>query len=357
MKTASPQPAPHHAGFEIARPYALFLGDVRDRLDAKTALGLLDWRRDWCIAQVRLPGCTVDIGLPEATASEAGALGARTLVVGVAAFGGRIPDHWVPALLEALDAGLDLASGMHDRLSARPEIADRAAQLGRRLHDVRHLPPCVALPVGSGTRRSGRRLLTIGTDCAIGKKYTALALERDMRARGWNADFRATGQTGLLISGGGIAVDAVVADFIAGAAELLSPPAAPDHWDLVEGQGSLFHPAYSGVSLGLLHGSQPDALVLCHDPRRTHIDGYPDFPLPSASRCIALALDLARLTNPDVRCVGISLNSAGMAEDARARAFAELSAECGLPCVDPLITGTDALLDEIERTFGHFGKA
>jgi uncharacterized NAD-dependent epimerase/dehydratase family protein len=356
MKPAHPQLAPQDTAFAIARPYALFLGDVADRLDAKTALGLLDWRPEWCVAQVRLPGCKVETSLPDAAPEEAARLGARTLVVGVAPFGGRLPDHWVPALLAALDAGLDLASGMHDRLSARPEIAQRAAALGRRLHDVRHLPPGTALPVGSGARRSGRRLLTIGTDCAIGKKYTALALERDMRARGWNADFRATGQTGLLISGGGIAIDAVVADFIAGAAELLSPPAAADHWDLVEGQGSLFHPAYAGVSLGLLHGSQPDALVLCHDPRRTHIDGYPDFPLPAPSRCIALALDLARLTNPDARCVGVSLNSAGMAQEERARAFAELSAECGVPCIDPLITGTGAVLGEIERTFGRFGK-
>lgn len=352
MNSTSPQPVLQGSDLEIARPYALFLGDVDNPLDAKTALGLLEWRRDWCAAQIRLPGCVVDAGLPDLTAQQAAALGARTLVIGIAPFGGRIPDNWVPVLLEALAAGLDLASGLHDRLAARPEIAAAADKFGRRLHDVRHLPPEVRLPVGTGAPRSGRRLLTIGTDCAIGKKYTALALERDMRARGWTADFRATGQTGRLISGGGIAIDAVVADFIAGAAELLSPDSAQDHWDIVEGQGSLFHPAYSGVSLGLLHGSQPDALVLCHDPRRTHIDGYPDYPLPSASRCIDLALQLARLTSPDVRCIGISVNSAGMAPDERERAFAVLSAECALPCVDPLITGTGALLDEIERSIG-----
>lgn len=346
-------PRPAASRFDIGRPYALFLGDVSDRLDAKTALGLLDWRREWCVAQVRAPGCKVDLGLPDASPTVASALGARTLVIGVASFGGRLPDAWLPVLLAALDAGLDIASGLHDRLSDIPQLASRAAALGRRLHDVRSPPTAFALPVGTGARRSGRRLLTVGTDCAIGKKYTALALERDMRARGWNATFRATGQTGLLISGGGLAIDAVVADFIAGAAETLSPPAADrKHWDVIEGQGSLFHPAYAGVSLGLLHGSQPDAIVLCHDPRRVHIDGYPDFPLPSPARCIALNLELARLTNPDVRCVGVSVNTAGMDEEARARTIAELADMCALPCVDPILTGTAAILDEIERTVG-----
>lgn len=352
MNSTPIAPDPGGARFTIRTPYALFLGDIDDPLDAKTALGLLDWRREWCVAQVRLPGCVVDAGIPDVSVEEAAALGAGTLVIGIASFGGRIPEAWVPTLLAALDAGLDLAGGMHDRLTAIPEIAARAAALGRQLHDVRHLPAGTRLPVGSGAKRSGRRVLTFGTDCAIGKKYTALALERDMRARGWDADFRATGQTGLLMSGGGIAIDAVVADFIAGAAELLSPPAAPGHWDVIEGQGSLFHPAYAGVSLGLLHGSQADALVLCHDTRRTHIGGYPDFPLPTASRCIALALELARLTNPAARCVGISLNTAGMDDAARAEAFAALAAECGVPCVDPLITGTGAILDHVAEVFG-----
>ena len=137
-----------------------------------------------------------------------------------------------------------------------------------------------AFPAASGRKRSGKRVLTVGTDCAQGKKYTALALAKNLQSRGVDASFRATGQTGIMISGEGIAVDAVIADFVAGAAEQLSPDNAPDHWDVIEGQGSLFHPAYAGVTLGLLHGSQPDAIVLCHDPSRRTIDEYPNFPIP-----------------------------------------------------------------------------
>ena len=151
-------------------------------------------------------------------------------------------------------------------------------------------------------------LFRSGTDCALGKKYTALALTAALRERGVDADFRATGQTGIMIAGSGIPMDAVVADFSAGAAECLSPDAAPDHWDLVEGQGSLFHPAYAGVTLGLVHGSQPDAMVLCHDPVRKHVFGYPDFPLPSLKQAIGYYEQAARLTNPASRVVAISLD-------------------------------------------------
>ncbi len=135
------------------------------------------------------------------------------------------------------------------------------------------------MPAGTGRKRSGQRVLTVGTDCALGKKYTALALTQALQAQGAKATFRATGQTGIMIAGAGVAIDAVIADFIAGAAETLSPDNAPDHWDVIEGQGALFHPAYAGVTLGLLHGSQPDALVLCHDPSRTTIEDYPHMPV------------------------------------------------------------------------------
>ena len=131
--------------------------------------------------------------------------------------------------------------------------------------------------VGTGEKRAGKRLLTVGTDCAVGKKYTALAIEKTLRARGVDANFRATGQTGIFISGRGIAIDSVIADFIAGAAEWLSPANQPEHWDIIEGPGSLFNPAYAGVTLGLVHGSQPDALVICHDARRTRISGSNPF--------------------------------------------------------------------------------
>ena len=150
----------------------------------------------------------------------------------------------------------------------------------------------------------------MGTDCALGKKYTALAIARAFKARGQAVDFRATGQTGILISGGGMPMDAVVSDFEAGAAELLSPAADPAHWDVIEGQGSLFHPAYAAVSLGLLHGSQPDVLVVCHQPGRKFVLGHDDFPLPSLAETIDLNLRLGRRTNPAIRCGGISLNTA-----------------------------------------------
>src|SRR5262249_32333711 len=150
---------------------------------------------------------------------------------------------------------LDIISGLHAPLDTIEGLADIARQHGVTLHDIRR--PRTSFPVGTGERRTGKRLLTVGTDCALGKKYTALAVAKAMRGRGVTADFRATGQTGIMISGAGIAVDAVVADSIAGAAEALSPDADPGHWDIIEGQGSLFHPSYAGVTLGLLHGSQP----------------------------------------------------------------------------------------------------
>jgi len=185
--------------------------------------------------------------------------------------------------------------------------------------------------------------LTVGTDCALGKKYTALALARNLTQRGVAATFRATGQTGIMISGEGIAIDAVVADFIAGAAEQLSPDNAADHWDVIEGQGSLFHPAYAGVTLGLLHGSQPDAIVLCHDPSRRTIDEYPGFPIPDLKTAIGDYLRAGRLTNPNIRCAGLSINSSSLS-NAESTAYIErLNRELGLPVCDPLRTGVDPL--------------
>jgi len=199
-----------------------------------------------------------------------------------------------------------------------------------------------------GPRRSGKRVLTVGTDCALGKKYTALALTRALQALGAPATFRATGQTGIMIAGSGVAVDAVIADFIAGAAEALSPDNAPEHWDVIEGQGALFHPAYAGVTLGLLHGSQPDALVLCHDPSRTTIEGYPDCPIPDLQHAIDRYLEAARLTNRAVRCVGVSINSSTLAE-AQWQAYArDLSQRLGLPVVDPLRGGVAALAQALQ---------
>lgn len=334
----------------IKRPYLLFTGDATDNGDAKTAFGLRDWVRDAVVGQWRLPAGTVDLGLPMLDPVTAHAAGARSMVVGIAPVGGALPPAWQPSLLAALEAGLDLVSGLHTRLGDLPLIAETAARLGRQLHDVRHSTR--RFPAGTGARRPGLRLLAVGTDCALGKKYTALALARGMQARGHAADFRATGQTGIMIAGDGVAIDAVVSDFIAGAAETLSPAAAASHWDIIEGQGSLFHPAYAGVTLGLLHGSQPDALVLCHDPARTHIGDAPWIPIPPLAEVMRRYLEAAWLTNPDARFVAISFNTSGL-DDAAALAVARVTADAhGLPVFDPLRFGIDAAIDHIESVFG-----
>jgi uncharacterized NAD-dependent epimerase/dehydratase family protein len=323
--------------------YLLFLGDAPDRVSAKTASGILQWRPDLCVGQLRLNGETIDLGLPDLSPAEAVAAGAGSLVIGIAPVGGRIEPAWRPVLIASLQAGLDLVSGLHMRLNDDAELVATARAAGRLLHDVRQ--PGGPYPIATGRKRSGRRLLTVGTDCAIGKKYTALAIHRAMRARGIDATFRATGQTGILIAGGGIAIDTTVSDFAAGAAEALSPDNDASHWDVIEGQGSLFHPAYAAVSLALLHGSQPDAIVLCHDPTRAHIDGYPGFALPSIERCIEANLAAARLTNPAVRAAGIALDTSLLIDRDRKSVMDEIAARTGLPVVDPLATGADAIVD------------
>jgi uncharacterized NAD-dependent epimerase/dehydratase family protein len=288
----------------------------------------------------------VDLGLPELTPQQAAAAGAKSLLIGIAPPGGQLPESWHATLLEALDAGLDLIAGLHQRLADIPAVAERARQRGREIHDVRYTD--TRFNVGTGIKRPGLRLLTVGTDCALGKKYTALAISKELQKRGRKADFRATGQTGVMISGSGIAIDAVVADFIAGAAEALSPANAPDHWDIIEGQGALFHPAYAGVSLGLLHGSQPDALVLCHDPLRKSVHGFPHAPLPSLAAAMPAYLAAAHLTNPRARFVGIALNTSALDEAAALETLRRTAAEHSLPCVDPIRTGVAAIVDVLE---------
>ena len=329
---------------EIAKPYVLFLGDVPDALAAKTAFGVVDWRRDWCVGQIRLPGCKADTGLPDMGLADALAAGAKTFVIGAVNAGGVLPDHWVASIVEAIEAGLDVASGLHVRLQSIPAIAEAAERKGAALHNVRHVDQ--TLPTGKGDKRTGLRVLTVGTDCSIGKKYTALALERGMTERGLKASFRATGQTGVLISGRGLAVDSVVADFIAGAAEWIAPANDPDHWDVIEGQGSLFHPSFAGVTLGLLHGSQPDAFIVCHEPTRTTMRGVKT-PLPTVQAVIDATIAMGRLTNPAIRCTGLAINTAALGED-EARTYVEaIGVEHGLPATDPVRFGVDALVEPL----------
>jgi uncharacterized NAD-dependent epimerase/dehydratase family protein len=326
----------------IDKPYLLFLGDVPDQLAAKTAQGVVHWRPDASIGQLRLSGCKADLGLPEMSIAEASTAGARTFLVGVANSGGVLPEHWVTTIVEAIEAGMDVASGLHMRLADVPEVRAAAERQGRRLFDVRH--PTRSFATGKGTRRPGKRILAVGTDCSCGKMYTTLALEKEMRARGMKADFRATGQTGILIAGEGVSIDAVVADFISGAVEWLCPANEPDHWDLVEGQGSLFHPSFAGVSLGLLHGSQADFLVLCHEPTRTHMRGLPHQPLPGLGLCLQRNLEAAQLTNPEVRALGVSINTSALSDAAARDYLAKVEDELQLPAVDAFRSGVEKLV-------------
>jgi uncharacterized NAD-dependent epimerase/dehydratase family protein len=333
------------SALRINKPYLVFLGDAVNPLDAKTGQGVAHWCPEDCVGQLRYANGKVDTGLPDMDIGQAVRAGARSLLIGVAPAGGGIKPEWVSTLADALDSGLDVVSGLHAPLAAIPRLANTAARSGNRLVEVR-VPPA-DIPVASGRRRSGKRLLTVGTDCCVGKKYTALALHRAMRVSGMQATFRATGQTGILIAGGGIPVDAVVADFLPGAVELLSPDNEPDHWDVIEGQGSLFHPAYAAVSLGLLHGSQPDAMVLCHDALRITIDEYPDYPIAPLPEQVRRCEEAAALTNPAARCIGISINTAAL-DPAERREYLDCCAhETGLPCTDPVAEGVAPLLREL----------
>jgi len=334
---------------DLPRPYLLFLGDVTEPGYAKTAFGLRDWAPEHCVGEYGLAGA-LTIGLAQLRPREAKIAGARSLVIGVANPGGVIPEAWLPALVEALDAGLDIVGGMHSRLNDIPRLSERARASGRRLIDVRSPP--AGIPIATGRKRPGRRLLTVGTDCALGKKYTALALTRALTARGIKADFRATGQTGIMIAGRGMPMDAVVSDFVAGAAEMLSPDNEPDHWDVIEGQGSLFHPAYAGVSLGLLHGSQPDVIVLCHDPMRATMLGYPGYPLPGLLEAIDLTLRLGARVNPAIRCAGVSMNTSRLDDAEALRTIEDAAASLRLPVADP-IRGGRAFEALVESCLGH----
>ena len=334
---------------EITPPYLLFLGDEPDITHAKTAVGIAHWRPEACVGQLRLPGSGVDLGFTDMSTTEAAAAGARTMIWGVAGVGGIIPEHWTPVLFDAVAAGLNICAGTHSSLTTVPGLADAARNAGVTLIDIRKPP--ANLPVGTGQKRSGRRLSMVGTDCVVGKKFSALAIAKEMKERGMNADFRATGQTGIMISGGGMPIDAVISDFVSGAAEILSPANDDDHWDVIEGQGSLFHPGYAAVTLGLLHGSQPDGFVVCHEAGRKMVEAFPDFPLPTIGELIDLTIANGKLTNSEIRCVGISVNTSSLSDVERQAYLDKKSAEFGLPCVDPVATGVGPLVDYIVDTY------
>lgn len=315
---------------KIQPPYLLFIGDAHDQLAAKTALGLMEWRRDDCLGKVSLKGCNASVDLPELSIEDAVSIGVKTLVIGLANRGGKISDSWLPVLCKAAAAGLDIANGLHDSLQNFEELVNIAQKSTSRLFDIRKPPTGLAL--GTGKKRTGKRILMMGTDCSCGKKFTALSLTKAFKEQNIKATFRATGQTGILISGSGIAIDAVPADFITGAAEVLSPNNNHDHWDVIEGQASLLHPSYAGMTLGLLLGSQPDHIIICHRTDRKKFRGT-DITIPDVKKLVDPILIFGSLVNPNTRISGISLNSASKQEFNEASLL--LENELNVPIFNP----------------------
>ena len=330
----------------ISTPYILFLGDAPDQLAAKVAQGIKDWRPDNAVGQLRLPGCCADLGIADLTLDQAWDAGVKTLVIGVANRGGVISDTWKIVLIEALEKGFDLASGLHNLLRNEANLVEVAKANGRTLHDVR--VPSVQYPIANGIRRRGKRCLAVGTDCSVGKMYTALAMDHVMRARNMNGTFRATGQTGILITGNGVPLDAVIADFMAGSIEYLTPDNDDDHWDLIEGQGSLFHVSYSGVTMALIHGGQPDALILCHEASREHMRGLPSYTPPSLEQLRDMVLPIAQVANPDCKIAGISVNTQHMLDQEAKSYLHDLGKRLGLPATDPFRYGAEKLVDSLD---------
>ena len=330
----------------LPSPYLLFIGNATDPLSIKMAKSAADWSPEMCVGEYSLPGCSVTTGLPAMTIEEGAQQGAKAFVLGFANSGGVLDPSLVASIITALEAGMDIINGLHDKLADIPEIAEKAQALGRRLIDIRH--PTTKFKTGTGVKRPGKRLLTVGTDCSVGKMYTTLSLARGMQSQGIKATFRATGQSGILVAGEGVAVDCVVSDFISGSVEALCPANDDDHWDLIEGQGSLYHPAFAGVSLGLLHGSQPDALVICHALNRDHMRALPGRPLPSLEQVIEMNLTAARITNPNVKVIGVSVNTSSVSEDEALVYCKSVTEQLGLPCVDPIRHGVGALVEALE---------
>jgi len=329
----------------IPAPYLLYLGHSTDSVGIKTSRGLAAFRPADCVGEFRHDDCPLTLNLPRLGIAEAAAAGARTLVLGIANPGGTLGDDLVEDAAAALEAGMHVASGLHHRLRDDPRLVALARERGLQLFDVRDPP--ADLVVGKGTPRAGRRLLTVGTDCSVGKMYTALALTDALNTRGANAQFRATGQTGILIAGGGIPIDAVVADFISGGIEQLAPARDDDGWDVIEGQGSLFHPSFAGVSTGLLHGAQPEAVVMCHDPSRSEMRGLPGRALPGLAECLEMNLRVGRLTSPGIRAVGICLNTVAMDVEAARALCEDIAGALELPCTDPMRFGVEAVIDRL----------
>ncbi len=327
--------------FQIPTPYLLFTGEAKSaQTSGKTAAGVAHWCKKKCIGQLWQVSTQLDLGLPHLSLEEAVQKGAKTLIIGVAALGGKLDEQWINLIVEAIRKGLHVAAGLHERLSDVQEIREAAKQHHRQLFDVRYYDDPIPSPTLK--KRTGKRLLTVGTDCAVGKMYAALALAEAMQRQGMEATFRATGQTGILIAGSGIAIDNLPADFFVGAVELLSPNASSTHWDLIEGQGAFFHPQSAGGTMMLVHGSQPDAMVLCHNPARKTMADFPDYPIPDLLEYIRAYEEAACLTNPHAKVLAISLNTSQFKEkEKKLELIKTYEHKYHLPCFDPVFTGVD----------------
>jgi len=337
------------------RTLILAEGFSADPHHGKTMHGLLRYRRDDIVAILDSARAgETEQGVPiVGDVDEALRFEPAVALVGVATTGGRFPPAWRELLRACIDRGLSIENGLHEMLGDDPELRPLAERAGVELRDLRRPPAGLDCTTGANLEVDAQIVLTVGSDCAIGKMTVALELDRSARERGLPSVFVPTGQTGIAIAGWGISVDAVVADFLGGAAELLVVEGRRRGGELlwVEGQGSLVHPAYSGVTLGLFHGSVPHVLVLCHKAGSTEIEGSPGHPIPPLSELVALHEQMS-LPARRSRVAAVAVNTAGLDEAAADAAVAEAAAETGLPASDPVRYGPDVLLDAVLASFG-----
>jgi uncharacterized NAD-dependent epimerase/dehydratase family protein len=321
----------------------------------KTARGVIRYSPHPVVAMLdsTRAGETHD-GVPiVATVHEALPFKPTTAIVGVATQGGRFPPAWRELLRSCISKGLDIENGLHEFLGEDEELSELARRHDVELRDLRRPPPDLSVPTGENLQLAAKVVLTVGSDCAIGKKTVAVELDLEARSRGLKSVFVPTGQTGIAIAGWGIAVDAVVSDFLAGAAERLVVEGAARGGELlfVEGQGSIVHPAYSGVTLGLTHGAAPHAYVLCHKAGSTVVEGYPDHPLPPLAEIVDL-YERASLPLRPARVAAIALNTAALNDDEARSAVEQVRADTGLPADDPVRYGAGSLLDAVLTHLG-----
>jgi uncharacterized NAD-dependent epimerase/dehydratase family protein len=325
-------------------------GHSADPHYGKTARGVIRYGPDPVVAILdsQRAGAT-DEGIPVVgTVNDSLCFNPTTALVGVATQGGRFPPAWRELLKSCIAKGLDVESGLHEFISDDPELSELAGRYGVELRDLRKPPEGITVPTGENLRVPARIVLTVGSDCAIGKKTVAVELDLEARRRGLASVFVPTGQTGIAIAGWGIAIDAVIADYVAGASEWLVVEGARRGGELlfVEGQGSLVHPAYSGVTLGLIHGSVPHLFVLCHRAGADEIEGYPGHRLPSLSQLVELHERIVLPARP-ARVAALALNTAGLDDDAATEAIRAAEAETGLPADDPVRFVAGGLLDAV----------